>query len=153
MYDHGGSIVKNKCPDCAPYILTNGTDAEQKQQMIDVMAALNSNSGGKSSQTNSGILEFQHIFSRLVGLSALFMAVQKVDAYHNIMGTDAVGINAGWTKASKMKFGNENDLSRFGDMVGRPNDIFKLIFFNPDQLGILALKHKCVVFLDDYGAG
>ena len=52
LYDHQGSIVKNKCPDCAPYILTNGTEAEQKQQMIDLMAALNCNSGGATTKRN-----------------------------------------------------------------------------------------------------
>ena len=81
------------------------------------------------------------------------MAVQKVDSYHNIMGTNATDINAGWTRASALKFGNETDLSRYSDVVGRPHDIYKLIFFNQNQIGLLALKNKCLVFLDDYGAG
>ena len=153
LYDHHGSAVTNKCPHCAPYILTNGTESEQKQQMKDLMSALTSNNRNGQPQSHSGMLEFQHVFSRLVGLSSLFMAVQKIDSYHNIMGTDATGISGGWTKASKMKFGNDRDVSRLGDMIGRPHDIFKLIFFNQDQIGLLALKHKCVIFLDDYGAG
>ena len=32
LYDHKGSIVQKKCPDCAPYILTNGTEEEQIKQ-------------------------------------------------------------------------------------------------------------------------
>ena len=121
--------------------------------MQDLLLALNCHVGGGAAQTHSAQLDFKHAFSRLVGLSGLFMAVQKISAYHNIMGTDATGVNACWTKASKLKFGNDSDVSRLGDVVGRPSDIFNLIFFNQDQIGLLALKHTCVVFLDDYSAG
>ena len=153
LYDHKGSIVQRKCPDCSPYILTDGTDKEQLKQMQNLMTSLGCNTGAGVAQAHSGQLDFKHVFSRLVGLSGLFMAVQKIGAYYNIMGTDATGINAGWTRASKLKFGNESDMSRLGDVVGRPSDIYNLVFFNQDQTGLLALKHKCVVFLDDYGAG
>ena len=97
--------------------------------------------------------EFKHLVSRLIGLSGLFMTVQKVDSYHNIMGTEAKEVNAGWTRASALKFGDEKDISRYGDVVGRRHDIYKLIFFNQDQIGLLALKNNFVILLDDFGAG
>jgi hypothetical protein len=138
---------------CSPYILTNGTDAEEEKQMQDLMAALTQTSGGTTNPNPTGFKEFKHVFSRVIGLSGLFMAVQKLDAYHNIMGTDASGISAGWTRASPLKFGNDNDLSRLGDVVGRPHDAYHLIFHSQDQIGLLSLKQQFVLFLNDYGSG
>ena len=153
LYDHQGSPVRNKCSHCSPFILTNGTETEEKVQMDDLMTALTTGTLGANTLPHTGNTDFHHVFSRIVGLTALFMKVQKVSSYHNIMGTNETDINAGWTPASKLAFGHENDLLRYGDMVGRPHDIYQLIFFNPDQIGLLALDTKLAVFVDDYGAG
>ena len=117
------------------------------------MHTLSSNTVSTMANDHNGHQEFKHVFSRVLGLSGLFMAVQKVSSYHQIMGTDAKSVNAGWTQASALKFSNEQDRIREGDVVGRPHDLYHLVFFNPDQIGLLALEHKCMVFLDDYGAG
>lgn len=153
LYDNKGSLVQNKCTDCDPFILTDGTYAEEEKQMQNLWTELTSKTGRTGTQNHTGFQDFKHVFSRVVGLSGLFMTIQKVDSYHHIMGTDATGISAGWTRSSALKFGNENDLKRYGDMIGRPHDIYQLIFFSQDQIGLLAMKHKCVVFLDDYGSG
>ena len=69
------------------------------------------------------------------------------------MGTDATGMSAGWTKAAPLMFGNEKSAIRFGDTMGRPHDVFRLIFWNPKQLELLEGKHQYVLFKSDYGAG
>ena len=57
------------------------------------------------------------------------MKVQKLGPYHEIMGTDAKDLNAGWTRASPLKFSLPNTLPREGDVFGRPHDVYKLIFY------------------------
>ena len=78
------------------------------------------------------------------------------------MGTNpsdviASGITAGWTRASPLTFGTEDEMIkhglRFGDMIGRPHDVFKLIFWNQGQRQMLDGKHQFVLFCLDYGAG
>ena len=146
--------IKRQCNHCSPFILTNGTVAEQLREMDDLMDLLTSTaSTNNDTEHTTGHQDFKHAFSRLLGLSGLLLAIQKVSAYHNIMGTEAKSINAGWTQASALKFARDQNDVRVGDIVGRPHDIYKLVFFNPDQIGLLALEHKSVVFLDDYGAG
>ena len=86
--------------------------------------------------------------------------IQKVGHYHEIMGTNpsdvfASGITAGWTRASPLTIGSEGEKSglRFGDMMGRPHDVFKLIFWNKGQRHLLEGNHQFVLFCLDYGAG
>ena len=126
---------------------------EQEEEMNRLMHTLASNNGLEATGNHTRHNDFQHVFSRIIGLSGLFMAVQKVSSYHQIMGTEAKSVNAGWTKASALKFSKEKDEIRMGDVIGRPHDLYHLVFFNPDQIGLLAVEHKCMVFLDDYGAG
>ena len=147
------SSIKSQCSHSTAYVLSNGTPEEQRKEMDELMDNLTSNTGSMKTDKYTGHHDFQHVFSRILGLSGLFMAVQKVTPYHHIMGSDAKSINSGWTQASALKFSKEQDKLRPGDMIGRPCDIYKLVFFNPDQIGLLALEHKCVIFLDDYGAG
>ena len=114
---------------------------------------------GTPKQPNvSGMNDFKHIFARLIGFSGLSFIVQKIGNYHELMGTKtheifAEGITAGWTRASPLTFGNEQSEIRFGDVVGRPADIYRLIFWNPGQRHLLEGKHRFVIFCHDYGAG
>ena len=81
------------------------------------------------------------------------MTVQKLGPHYEIMGTEAKDLNAGWTRASPLKFGRPLTVPREGDVFGRPSDIYRLIFYSPDQIGILSMTTKFVVFLNDYGSG
>ena len=81
------------------------------------------------------------------------MTVQKLSPHHEIMGTDAKDLNAGWTRASPLKFSPQDSVPREGDIFGRPHDVYKLIFFTPDQIGLLNMSSKFVVFFNDYGSG
>ena len=153
LYDNHGPLVRNQCPHCSPFILTNGCEKDEEEQMKTLMSVLNQNPRELVSQSHTAHQNFRHLFSRIVGFSSLFMMVQRVDPYNNIMGTDATSITSGWTSTSRLKFGNENDLSRYGDMAGRPHDFYTLIFFSQDQIGLLSMKKKCVILLSDYGSG
>ena len=82
------------------------------------------------------------------------MTVQKLSPHHEIMGTDTKDLNAGWTRASPLKFSqNQDTVPREGDVFGRPHDVYKLIFYTPDQIGLLTMSAKFAVFLNDYGSG
>ena len=156
VYDNLSTIVINKCSDCSEYILTNGTSFEEEQQMNSLMNSLTTNSAIECNFTHrnpTAFDEFKHLLSRLIGLSGSLMAVQKLGPYHEIMGTDSNDLNAGWTRASALKFGLEDNLPREGDIFGRSNDIYKLIFYSPDQIGLLSMSKRFVVFLNDYGSG
>ena len=106
----------------------------------------------------SELKDFRHIFARLIGFSGLSFIVQNIGNYHELMGTNPhgifdSGITAGWTQASPLTFGNEKMDIRFGDVVGRPADVYRLIFWNPDQRDLLSGSYRFVIFCHDYGAG
>ena len=114
--------------------------------------------GPPKQQNASGMKNFQHLFARLIGLSGLSFIVQKIGNYHELMGTKphdifAEGITAGWTRAAPLTFGTEKSDIRLGDVIGRPADIYRLIFWNPDQRYLLDGNHQFVIFIHDYGAG
>ena len=156
VYDNYGSLVHDKCYGCSPFILTNGTAQEEKQQMHNLLASLNNHILGApthSYKTSIAYDNFKHIFSRLIGLSGFLMTVQKFGPYQEIMGTYSMDLNAGWTRASPLKFGLTNGGLRDADIFGRPHDCYKLIFYRPDQIGLLSLSTQVVVFLNDYGSG
>ena len=156
MYDNFGTLVLNKCSDCSPFILTNGTDQAEEQQMHFLMSSFNKNTVGVSTKTifnHAAFDSFKHLFSRIIGLSGSLMTVQKLGPHYEIMGTDAKDVNAGWTRASPLKFGHANTVPREGDVFGRPHDVYKLVFYSQDQIGLLSMTTKFVVFLNDYGSG
>ena len=160
LYDNQGKYITNKCSECSPFILTNGTKEEEKQQMQDLWKAITGKEyKGPPKQPNaSGMADLKHVFARLVGLSGFTFIVQKIGKYHELMGTKPHdifddGITAGWTRAAPLTFGNEKTEIRFGDVVGRPSDIYRLIFWNPAQRHLLEGKHRFVLFCHDYGAG
>ena len=156
MYDNKGGLVLNKCADCSPFMLTNGTNQEEFQQLKSLMASLTANTAVKSSPTFRNPVafdSFKYLFSRIIGLSGSVMTIQKLSPHYEIMGTNAKDLNAGWTRASPLKFGPQNTVPREGDVFGRPHDVYKLIFYSQDQIRLLLMTTKLVVFLNDYGAG
>ena len=156
IYDNIGDLVVKKCTDCSPFILTNGAPQEEEYQMLSLMASLTTNqaqTSSSSTQTKIAFESFKQVFARIIGLSGSLMAVQKLTPHHEIMGTDAKDLNAGWTRASPLKYGPQDSVPREGDVFGRPHDVYKLLFFTPDQIGLLNMSSKFVVFLNDYGSG
>ena len=162
FYDNHGSYVIDRCPCCSPFILTNDTGFEEQMEDIWYEITGKPYSSASSQRHHTGYQEFKHVVSRLFGFSGMSFIVQKIGHYNEIMGTNpsdvfASGITAGWTSASPLTFGNEKEMMknglRFGDMMGRPHDVFKLIFWNPGQRRLLDGKHQFVLFCHDYGAG
>ena len=124
--------------------------------MLSLMASLTTGQVQTSTLPTRNSIAFEslkQVFSRIVGLSGSLMAVQKLSPHHEIMGTDAKDLNAGWTRASPLKFSPQVSVPREGDVFGRPHDVYKLIFFTPDQIGLLNMSSKFVVFFNDYGSG
>ena len=160
LYDNNGDCITDKCPGCGPFILTNSTEEKEKKQMHNLWKAITGkeyNATTKQPNT-SGMKDFQYIFARLIGFSGLSFIVQKIGNYHELMGTNSHdifddGITAGWTRASPLRFGNDESNIRFGDVVGRPSDIYRLIFWNPDQRDLLSGNYRFVIFCNDFGAG
>ena len=118
--------------------------------MLSLMASLTTNQAQTSTFSTPNPIAFEsfkQVFSRIVGLSGSLMAVQKLSPHHEIMGTDAKDLNSGWTRASPLKFSPQDSVPREGDVFGRPHDVYKLIFFTPDQIGLPNMSSKFVVFL------
>ena len=156
IYDNIGNLVVKKCTDCSPFILTNGNPQEEEYQMLSLMTSLTTNrieTSTSPSRNQIAFESFKHLFARIIGLSGSLMTVQKISPHHEIMGSDAKDLNAGWTLASPLKYGPQDSVPREGDVFGRPHDVYKLIFFTPDQIGLLNMSSKFVVFLNDYGSG
>ena len=156
IYDNIGDLVLKKCSECSPFILTNGTLKEAEQQMKNLMAFITTTATGTSAsplQNPIAFDDFKLLFARIIGLSGSLMTVQKLSPHHEILGTDAKDLNAGWTRASPLKFSPQDNVPREGDIFGRPHDVYKLIFFTPDQIGLLNMSANFVVYLNDYGSG
>ena len=133
---------------------------EEEKQMQDMWNAITGKryKGPGKQQNTSGMEQFKHLFARIIGFSGFSFIVQKIGNYHELMGTNPheifdQGITAGWTRASPLTFGNDKSDIRFGDIIGRPADIYRLIFWNPEQRQLLEGKHRFVIFCNDYGAG
>ena len=132
--------------------------------MRSLMASLTTNVSVTSTKNPVAFDSFKQIFSRIIGLSGSLMTIQKLSNYHKIMGTYAKDLNAGWIRASPLKFGPRGEgygvwkengpaVPREGDIFGRQHDVYSLIFYSPDQIALLNSSSKFVVFLNDYGSG
>ena len=160
LYDNNGTYITGKCSECAPFILTNGSEKEERHQMQNLWKAINGKeyTGPPNQYNASGMNDLKYIFARLMGFSGLSFIVQKIGKYHELMGTKSheifdEGITAGWTRASPLCFGDEKEDIRFGDVVGRPADVYRLIFWNPDQRHVLNGNYRFIIFCHDYGGG
>ena len=104
--------------------------------------------------TQQGYEDFLILFNRLVNLSCIHTKVQKVgipNSWAQIQGDNPRYISSGYTSTPKGSKSVELD---FEEVLCRPHDAFKCLFFNQDQYKLLTTNDLFrVVFLCDYGAG
>ena len=96
--------------------------------------------------------DFLNVFEAMVGFSHISLKQNIVsNVWKQIQGQQTtISLSAGWTKADKEL--TAEDL-RFENVVDLPHDIFKLIYFNQDQLVVLLNHLQFVIFASDYSAG
>ena len=95
---------------------------------------------------------FINVFEAMIGFSHISVKQNIVsNAWAQIQGLqNTISLSAGWTKAQDQL--DPKDL-RFRNIIDRPHDCFKFIYFNPDQLMLLYNRLPFVIFASDYGGG
>ena len=94
--------------------------------------------------------DFLNLFNRLVNLTAISRQKATFNAWKEVQGENRQNIIAGITPSL-----DQTDSSlRFQDVINRPMDISKLLYFNPEQMFLLSAKElNRVVLFADYGCG
>ena len=102
---------------------------------------------------NEGHEDFKNIFLATVGLSSLSMDHSDPGlVWRQVQGPlcDHVSMSGGWTECEVEMSPEE---LRFKDILDQPHNWNKLLYFNPDQLKVLANNLPLVLLVGDYGSG
>ena len=139
------------CPHCKDLIIRGDTMEEierQVQKLCDRLTKIvNPFVDRQTSQE-----DFLNLFEAMVGFSHV-STKQKVvsNAWAQIQGTNhASYLSAGWTEATTDL--TEDEL-RAENVLDRPHDCYKFIYFYGGQIALLYNRPKFVLFTTDYGGG
>ena len=97
--------------------------------------------------------QFICLFNRIINFSSLRKQKIVDKSWEQVYGEyfrSRGAIGGGWTPADT-RFCTK---LRFENVINRPHDIYKILYFNPDQLALLTTKELLhVVFFSDFGSG
>ena len=142
------------CPHCNRFILTEDIlttpgGIEKWFQETGILEHV-----GKINQQmkDQGFEDMLKIFNRLVNLSNIgIQPANMPQAWQKITGKDDNYITAGYTATPQ---GSKSEELNFDEVLNRPHDAFKILYFNRDQYQLLTTKDLFrLIFLCDYGAG
>ena len=99
--------------------------------------------------------EFQLMFNRLVCLSSVRVVPDPFHTWTQIQGSNSHHMSAGHTTATPDAQAQYASCSEsIKDVLNRSNDAYKVLFFNRDQISLLAADSFVnVLFMCDFGAG
>ena len=99
--------------------------------------------------------EFQLLFNRLVCLSSVRLVPDPFHTWTQIQGDNPRHMSAGHTTADPVA--RTSHLSANVDMkdvLNRSHDAYKVLFFNKDQMSLLAADNLFhAIFMSDFGSG
>ena len=95
------------------------------------------------------------MFNRLVCLSSVRVVPDPFHTWTQIQGNNPHHMSAGHAKATpdtRAQFTSGNIVVK--DVLNRSHDAYKVLFFNWDQVSLLAADNLLhVLFMNDFGAG
>ena len=134
------------CPHCQQFILTERKSIEE--QLNNILALV-------LEQTDIDIVEssddFSNLFQAIVGFSSISTQQFVVgNAWQQIQGKTSTLFASGWTKSDGEMTREE---IRFENILNLPHNIYRFIYFNPNQVMLLENDIPLVIFANDFGAG
>ena len=140
------------CPHCSSLIITGDTKEEIQDQLHKLCARLTKTRNPILNEKKSH-QDFLTLFEATLGFSHISVKKSLTSfAWNQIQGTgkDILDLSAGWTKA-------DTDLLPedivFQNVIERPHDFYKSIYWNKEQLVVLLNHCPYVIFAADYSAG
>ena len=140
------------CGHCSSLIITGQTREEIQEQLHKLCARLTKGRNPVLDKKRSH-QDFLTMFEATLGFSHISVKQNLTSfAWNQIEGKnkDILDISAGWTKA-------DTDLLLedivFQNVINRPHDIYKSIYWNKEQLVVLLNHCPYVIFAADYSAG
>ena len=149
--------TENICKNCQRFILTS--DILQTPGGLDKWwkdtGLANRVNNLTATEKSYAYNEFQLFFNRLVCLSSIRVVPDPFNTWTAIEGTNPYHMAAGHTKATsdaQVQYASGDvDIT---DVLNRSHDAFKVLFFNRDQISLLAAdKLFKAIFMCDFGAG
>ena len=131
-------------------MVVGNTNQEVEENLLKIKMLLSKN---LNVDCNEGHEDFKNIFLATVGLSSLSMDHSDPGlVWRQVQGPfcDHVSMSGGWTKCD---IEVTPDQLRFKDIIDQPHNWNKLVYFNPDQLKVLAHGLALVLLTGDYGSG
>lgn len=142
-----GELDNDKiCPHCQQFIITEGKSIEEQLKKIIALVL---------QQNNVDIVEgsedFTNLFQAIVGFSSISTQQLVIgNAWQQIQGETSTLFASGWTKA-EIKMTSEE--IRFENVLNLPHNIYRFIYFNPNQVMLLENIIPLLIFANDFGAG
>lgn len=139
------------CTHCAKFIIT-GETIEDIQGALQHICTRLTKMDNPFLDKQQSYQDYLNVFEAMVGFSHISLKQNVVsNCWKQIQGQQiTIPLSAGWTKADKELTSTE---LRFEKVVDLPHDIFKLIYFNHDQLIVILNHPQFVIFASDYSAG
>ena len=142
--------MERVCSHCKRFIITHDVIEQKGLPIWWKELELPENHINKNSSKDQFYLEFLHLFNRLVNLTAISRQKSVFTAWKEVQGDNRNNIVAGITPPQDSNISS----FRFQDIIKRPMDESKLLYFNPEQMFLLSTKGlNRVVLFADYGCG
>ena len=134
------------CPHCRSFII-KGEENISSQLHCILSFVLES----QVIDENESFEDFKAVFQAVIGFSSISAHQLAVgNAWQQVQGDSATLFSAGWTESESPLTNNE---IRFENILNQPHDIYKFIYFNPDQVAMLEQDIPLVILANDFGAG
>ena len=148
---------KKRCENCTRFVLTpdivNTPGALNKWWKDTKLADRNKKFSAK--EKDEAYHEFQMFFYRMVCLSSIRVVPDPFRTWTQTQGKNPHHMSAGYTvSTSDTRRKHKTGSIDVKDVLHRPHDAYKVLFFNKDQYALLAadnLPH--VLFMCDFGSG
>ena len=137
------------CEHCVRFLVTGQSTEEIQNSIINIRSLVLEN---LRVDQEEGHQDFLNIFSATLGLSSLATATHFGNSWRQIQGpkADYISLAAGWTESELEMSADE---LTFKKILNEPHNLNKLLYFNPDQLKLIANEIRLLIFRNDFGSG
>ena len=134
------------CPHCRNFVIKGKENISSQLNRI-LSFVLDS----QAIDETESFEDFKTVFQAVIGFSSISAHQLAVgNAWQQVQGDSATLFSAGWTESESPLTNNE---IRFENILNQPHDIYKFIYFNPDQVAMLEQDIPLVILANDFGAG
>ena len=139
----------NVCDHCKEFIISNQCSISTVWNNLPMSSVVKVENDQRKAD-----IEFGHLFDRLVHFSSTIQqshsGIENM-AWKQIQGNIFHSISSGYTASDLASNSAPESLPSFSDVRHMPHTASKILYFNPEQIGLLS--KRILMFLSDYGSG